>query len=126
MATQEIDKTIVYLTDNELEPRLAEACRRWLVRTGCGCPIVSVSKRPLDFGENVCVGPLPRSGMSIDVALHEGMKRVRTNWVMVAEHDCLYSEEHVRWIPPDEVYFYYNDNNWLPPYQNPPYPPSNR
>lgn len=117
-----MDKTIVYLTDNEFDPKLADVCMKWLVRNRCDCPIVSVSKRPIEFGENVCVGPLPRTGMSIDIALHEGMKRVRTKWVMVAEHDCLYSKEHVRWIPPDDVCFYYNDNNWLLQCENPTYP----
>lgn len=117
--TSEIDKTILYCTDHSLNPWLFETCQRLLVEHSCGCPIVSVSQKPMDFGENVCVGPIGRSGISLDIQLLEGLKRIRTKWVMVGEHDCVYSEEHVRWIPPDDKYFWYNDNQWLAQYSNP-------
>lgn len=117
-----IDKTIVYLTDSELREQVARVCRKALARNACGLPIVSVSQRPLDFGQNVCVGEIGRSGASIYTQLLAGLERVKSRWVMVAEHDCLYSEEHVLYVPPDPTRFWYNDNVWLLQYENPNHP----
>lgn len=114
-----MDKSIVYFTDNSMDERLADACRKWLVRTSCGLPIVSVSQKPLDLGENICVGEIGRNSKSMYYQLLEGLKRVKTKWVQVAEHDCIYSEEHTRWIPPDDRYFHYNNNVWMMQYHNP-------
>ena len=117
-----IDKTIVYLTDSELLEPLAGICRRTLTRNAREIPIVSVSQQPLDFGENICVGDIGRSGASIYTQLMAGLERVKTRWVMVAEHDCLYSEEHIQYVPVDSTQFWYNDNVWLLQYQNPNHP----
>ena len=117
-----MDKTIVYFTDNAMDERLADACRKWLVKTSCGLPIISVSQRPIDFGENICVGDMVRCPKSMYYQLLEGLKRVKTKWVQVAEHDCIYSEEHTRWIPPDDKFFYYNNNVWMMQYHDPKNP----
>jgi hypothetical protein len=117
-----IDKTIIYTTDHSLDPFLFGVCRRWLMKNSCGCPVISATMRPDDFGENVCVGVMPRSGISLDIQLLAAAKRVKTKWVMLAEHDCLYTEEHIRYIPPDDENFHYNDNAWLLQYDNPLYP----
>lgn len=116
------DKTILYLTDNSLEPFLAEKCRELLLVAADGLPIVSVSQEPLDFGRNVCVGNIGRSGLSIDTQLYAGLEVIGTKWVAMAEHDCIYSSEHFAWTPPDEEYFYYNDHNFLMQWKNPRYP----
>lgn len=116
------DTTVIYLTDGSVVPWLAERCRELLVRAAAGLPIVSVSQAPLDFGQNINVGPIGRSGLSMDRQMLAGLERARTRWVAVAEHDCVYSEEHFRWVPPDEEHFFYNDNCWLAQVDNPKYP----
>lgn len=108
-----MDKTILYLTDNSLDGELAEKCRKLLLKVSCGLPIVSVSQEPLDFGINICVGKIGRSGISMDTQILEGLKIITTKWVSVAEHDCVYSEEHFQFIPPDDKFFWYNDSVWL-------------
>jgi len=113
MAFENIDKTILYTTDSVLDPELAEFCRRLLLKMAGDMPIISVSQKPLDFGTNICVGDIGRSGCSLDKQLYAGSAAVKTKWVMLAEHDCVYSREHLMWIPPEDKYFYYNDNNWL-------------
>jgi hypothetical protein len=116
------DTTILYLTDSVLDPWLAERCRELLLKASCGLPIVSVSQKPLDFGENVCVGELGRSGLSMDKQTLTGLSRITTRFVAIAEHDCIYSPEHFKWTPPDEENFFYNDNVWLCQYRNPLHP----
>ncbi|MBU2051242.1 MAG: glycosyltransferase, partial [Gammaproteobacteria bacterium] len=44
-------KGIVYYTDNRLDPEIMAACQRQISKSGL--PIVSVSLKPIDFGENI-------------------------------------------------------------------------
>jgi len=118
-----VDKTIIYTTDHSIDATLRDVCRKWLVKNSCGCKIINSSMLPDDFGdENIVNGIMPRSGISLDVQLLAAAKKVKTKWVMLAEHDCLYCEEHVRYVPPDDINFYYNDNNWLLQYKNERHP----
>jgi len=116
------ETTILYLTDSALDPWLAGRCRELLLEASGALPIVSVSQEPLDFGLNICVGAIGRSGLSLERQLYEGLQRVETHWVAVAEHDCVYSREHFAWTPPDDEFFYYNDNAWLCQWHNPNHP----
>jgi hypothetical protein len=114
--------TIVYITDNDLDARLAEVCQQHLVRAADGKRIISVSQKPMDFGENICVGDIGRSSLSIDIQLKAGLDKVDTPYVAVAEHDCLYSTEHFNWIPPDKKFFYYNVRCWSLQYHSDGHP----
>lgn len=107
------DITILYLTDSVFDPWLAQRCRELLLVAADGLPIVSVSQAPLDFGENICVGNIGRSGLSLETQEREGLLRVKTRWVAIAEHDCIYSSEHFRWRPSDNERFWYNTNVWI-------------
>jgi len=106
-------KTIIYLTDNSLDGRIAALCRRKLLEVAEGRPIVSVSQRPVDLGRNVCLGEIGRSWLSLYRQLAAGCEAAETDWVMVAEHDCLYTPEHLAYQPADPGVFWYNDNRWL-------------
>lgn len=117
--------TIVYLTDNYLDERITEACKRHLLKAAEGKRIISVSQKPIDFGENICVGEIGRSSINIDKQLLEGLKQVKTRFVAIAEHDVIYSGEHFNWIPPDDIYFYYNVNCWLMQYSSNGHPEYN-
>lgn len=107
------EKTIIYLTDNSLDEALAAKVREILVREARGIPIVSVSQKPVDLGLNVCVGEIGRNWVSLYSQLIAGIDACDTPYVGVAEHDCLYSHEHLAWIPPRGDVFYYNSNCWL-------------
>jgi hypothetical protein len=116
--------TIIYLTDNALDERIAETCQEFLSMAAynAGCRIVSVSQRPIDFGDNVCVGEIGRSGLSIDKQIKAGLDATDTEFVAIAEHDCIYSAEHFAWTPPNRKLFWYNTNVWLLQYRNPEHP----
>lgn len=103
----------MYLTDNSLDPELAQLARRVLAREAGDLPIVSVSQLPLDFGRNVCIGEAPRCWLSLFRAVLAGAEAVTTDWVAIAEHDCLYNHEHLHYRPDDPSVFHYNDNMWL-------------
>ena len=108
-----MNTTIIHITDNSLAPEIAGLCQRVLLREARGIPIISVSQRPLDFGRNICVGEIGRNWISLYKQLLAGIEAAQTEWVVVAEHDCLYTHEHLSYQPDDASVFWYNHNCWL-------------
>src|SRR5512139_565464 len=106
-------KTILYLTDNMLEKEIADKCIEQLLKVKGDNPIVSVSQKPMDLGKNVCVGEIGRNWLNLYKQQLEGLIHVHTEFVAIAEHDCLYTEEHFAWEPPDNEHFWYNENCWF-------------
>lgn len=113
-----MDLTIIYLTHNELDPKIADLCIKYLIKAANGKPIISVSQVPMDLGKNVCVGKLGKSGLNIDIQMKAGLEAAETKFIAVAEHDCIYHPEHFDFVPPDDEHFYYNMNCWLLQYYN--------
>lgn len=103
------NKSILYLTDNSLDEKLAEFCRKKLKYD----KIISVSQRPIKFGKNVCVGEIGRSWMSLYKQILAGIEACETPYIGIAEHDCIYAPEHLNWLPLRDDTFYYNHNCWL-------------
>ena len=107
------DLTILYYTDNSLEEPLASLCREKLLEAADGKRIISVSQKPLNFGDNFVIGDIGRSHLSIFRQVLMGLEQVKTKYVAMAEHDCLYTKEHFNWTPPEDTKFYYNVNHWF-------------
>jgi hypothetical protein len=105
--------TILYYTDNTLEEPLAKKCREMLVKSAGDLPIVSVSQKPINLGKNIYVGEIGRSWVSLYKQLLAGLAEVKTKYVVMAEHDVLYTPEHLNWTPPSDDVFWYNHNCWL-------------
>lgn len=105
--------TILYLTDNSLEEELASKCRDILKREAGNISIVSVSQKPIDLGKNICVGEIGRSWMSLYTQLLAGLNEIKTENIVIAEHDCLYTHEHLNYTPTNPDIFWYNINHWL-------------
>ncbi len=110
-----MNNTILYLTDNSLDERIATTCRRILLREAQGQPIVCVSQKPVDWPEaqNVVVGEIGRNWISLYRQLLAGIDVAQTDWVVVAEHDVIYPACHLQYQPDDPSMFHYNLNVWL-------------
>jgi len=106
-------KEIIYLTDNSLDPTIAKLCRRLLLREAQGIPIISVSQEPLDFPNNICLGKIGKCWTSLYKQLYAGLDKATAPYISIAEHDCLYTHEHLEWTPPRDDTFFYNYNCWL-------------
>jgi hypothetical protein len=113
MAAAQMKNTILYLTDNSVPAEIGDLCKRILLREAGDIPIVSVSQKPIDFGINVCVGEIGRSWMSLYTQILAGLAVIKTDNVVIAEHDCLYLHEHLSYQPINQGAFYYNFNHWL-------------
>ena len=104
--------TVIYITNNVLDETIDKVCQKNILEATKGLRLISVSQEPMDFGENICVGKLPTSSLSLNIQMMEGLKRVKTDYVAIAEADCLYTPEHFQFEPPDDS-FWYNSNCWV-------------
>jgi len=105
--------TIVFYTDNSLPEKFFGFVKDRLVMAANGNPIISVSQKPIELGKNICVGELGRSHLSMYRQLLAGGEAATTDYIALAEHDCLYTPEHFEWVPPDNGKFFYNVNHWF-------------
>lgn len=106
-------RTIIYLTDNSLDPEIMALCQNSLVEAAGDIPIISVSQKPVKLGQNINMGNLGRCWLSLYKQLLMGARIAQTEWVVIAEHDCLYTPEHLNYTPESRDVFWYNDNRWL-------------
>lgn len=110
-----IDLTIVYYTSNYLDdkkPNFVWATRKQLLNSAGDIPIISVSHKPMDFGQNICVGDIGRSHLNIYKQILIGAKAAKTKYVALAEDDVLYSPEYFTTHTPSPDTFAYNVCKW--------------
>lgn len=105
------DLTIIYLTANEITTKFSENTRRVLIESIKGIPVISVSKKPLDFGQNIYFNT-PRSHINIYREALAGVKLAQTQYIAIAEDDVLYSPEHFKKRPRRADVFAYNIACW--------------
>lgn len=104
--------TILYLTHPGLDQKIHSLCHRYLYEAAGDLPVIEMWQNP----------EWELSGLSMYKQIQAGLEKVETKWVAIAEHDCIYSSEHFQFIPPDDEYFWYNQNSWLLQYHNPNHP----
>lgn len=106
---QENDLTILYYTANKISEKIQNINIRHLKKFGY--PIISVSQKPMDFGENICVGDIGQNIQNIYKQVLIGAKKAKTKYVALCEDDCFYVEDHFKFRP--QKPFGYNLNRWL-------------
>ena len=107
------DLTIIYYTANTIRDNTAAGVRDYLLKvTENKFPIISVSQKPINFGENICVGEIGKSKYNCYKQILIGVKEAKTKFVACAEDDTLYAKEHFEYRPPEGV-FSYENNMWL-------------
>ena len=87
-----------------------------LVKAANGRPIISVSHKPIKLGINICIGEQKPCWLLLYKQLFLGVKLAETKYVAMAEHDCMYTDEHFSFEPPKDDTFYYNENHYLVQY----------
>lgn len=107
-----MDKTILYLTHDGIDPTIRDTCLDYLYKAAGDMPVVEMWQDP----------SWEMSGLSMYKQIKSGLEQIDTKWVAIAEHDCIYASEHFQFTPPDDQYFWYNQNSWLLQYHNPNHP----
>lgn len=102
---------ILYYTDNQLQLKIAHRVQKQLKKASNGKRIVSVSLKPMDFGDNIHL-PLKRGWLTMAKQILAGLKQLTNEYVFFCEHDVLYHESHFNFTPPKNDVYYYNTNVW--------------
>ena len=106
------NKTILYYTANQENPEFEEKIQQNILENCNGLPIISVSQKPIMFGENICVGEVGRSYLNLYRQTLLGALAAKTEYLVFAESDFLYSKEYFSFTPQgDNMYRY--ENVWL-------------
>lgn len=107
------DLTILNYTSNAMPEKSHRNFQLELLKVIGDTPLISVSQKPMDFGQNICVGGLGKSYYNLYYQQLIGLREVKTKWVAFAEDDSLYTQEHFSYRPPDEETVSYNKNFWF-------------
>ena len=114
--------TVIYYTPNYKNEEFAQNIRQKLLETIGDTPLISVSQKPLKFGQNICVGDLGRSVQNVYRQILTGCKAAKTDYVGMAEDDTLYPKIHFdeHYLKPLDT-FSYNICRWtIPTWIKPP------
>lgn len=90
------DLTVIYYTANVISEHFAHNTQKQLLKAIGDLPLISVSKKPMDLGQNICVGETPRTHLNIYRQALIGAKKAETKYIALAEDDVLYSPEHFK------------------------------
>jgi hypothetical protein len=96
----EFNATGIYYTSNYLDthnPYFLDNTRKQLLKVIGDIPIIIVSQKPTIFGTNstnICLGDIGRSHLNLYRQILKGCKVAKTDWVIMLEDDCLYSDSH--------------------------------
>lgn len=105
------DLTIIYLTLNKVPKNFAQYQRRILKEAIGSYPLISVSREPIDFGENILDTDNP-GYINIYRQILKACKIAKTNYIAIAEDDVLYNKEHFSFFRPPLDTFGYNQSRW--------------
>lgn len=110
--TKELATVIYYTANTEREPFASNIRKRLLSVIG-DLPLISVSQKPLDFGDNICVGEVGVNEYNEWRQVKLGCEKATTPFVIVAEADDLYPPSYFDFVPErlDRIYRY--DNIWI-------------
>jgi hypothetical protein len=105
----QVSKGIIFYTDSRIGEPIKSIVQKHVHDSGL--PIVSVSLKPMYFGQNFVVRGergYPTMVNQIVVALESSTEK----YVFFCEHDVLYHRTHFDFTPPTDSLYYYNTNDW--------------
>ena len=105
-----MNTTIIYYTANMEDEKFEKKIRDNIKKQVGDMPIISVSRKPIDFGKNICVGETPVCYFNSFRQLLIGLQEAKTEFCIATESDCLYPPEYFTFTPPekDRAYRYTN------------------
>jgi hypothetical protein len=98
---------LVYYTDNRLDTKIAKVVQKQIDKSNY--PVVSVSLKPIDWGQNIVIHE-DRSILTMFKQILAGLEACTSDIVFFMEHDVLYHPSHFEFRPLRDDTFYYNQN----------------
>ena len=103
-----MDKTIIYYTANKENPIFEQKIIDDMLSKKGDRPLISVSQKPMNLGKNICVGERGHSYINEWRQILSGAKEAKTEYLVMAESDVLYSPEYFQFEPKGENIYRYN------------------
>lgn len=102
---------VLYYTENRLDDKIMDKCQRQLKRCIGEHRLVSVSLKPINFGENIVLSLVP-GYLTMFKQILAGLESLDCDYVFFAEHDVVYHPTHFLFVPKRDDVYYYNTNVW--------------
>ena len=109
MEELDVDKEIIYYTDNRLKDPVYHEVQKQLIKSKL--PIISASLKPINFGNNQVIDG-QRSYPTMVKQIISCLERSTAQYVFFCEHDVLYPISHFDFTPIRNDIFYYDENIW--------------
>ena len=106
-----LTKGMIYYTDNNCEEKILSIAQRNINNIKNGNRLISVSLKPISFGENIVLD-LERGYLTMFKQILAGLEAIDSDIVFFIEHDVIYHPCHFEFVPPEKDVFYYNLNTW--------------
>lgn len=106
-----LTKGVVYFTENQCPEPIFSIAQQQLRQSLNGHQLVSVSLKPMEFGDNIVLG-LQRGYLTMFKQILAGLAHLDSDIAFLCEHDCLYPPEHFQFVPPRKDHYYYNEAIW--------------
>ena len=103
------DLTVIYLTASLIPESFAQYQRHILLEAIENSPLISVSRKPLNFGINI-LDDDEKGVNNIYRQMLRAAKVAKTPYMAIAEDDTLYPKEHFTSYRPERDTFAYNFN----------------
>jgi hypothetical protein len=108
-----MSNTVIYYTSNRERPEFEKKIQEDLLSKIGDLPLISVSQKPIDLGKNICVGDVGTSGFNVCRQIQIACEEAKTDFVVTAEADCLYSPDYFYFDPPKLDACYRNTNIYV-------------
>ncbi len=102
--------TIVYYTSNREDETFEKKIKDKLLSVCGNIPIISVSQKPIDLGQNICVGDVGTSDHNLFRQILIGCQAVKTPYIISCEADCLYPPDYFQFVPGDFYCYRFKPN----------------
>jgi len=111
LSEKKLSKGLVYYTNNKCDEKILSAVQENIKKASNGLKIVSVSLKPIDFGENYVLN-LESGYLTMFKQILTGLESLDTDIAFLVECDVLYHPCHFEFVPLDRTKIYYNTNIW--------------
>lgn len=104
--------TVIFLTSNTVPEYWAEYHKNILLEAIEGYPLITISRKQLDFGDVNILDTGARTATNYYVQLLQAAKMATTPYIGIAEDDTLYHKDHFRCFRPQMDVFSYDMHIW--------------
>lgn len=108
-----MEYTIIYYSSNREKPEFEKKIQENILKNSNGLSIISVTQKPMIFGENICVGEHYNCYYNEFRQIQIALQRAKTPYVLVTESDFLYPSDYFSFEPKEIGKCYRYDDVWV-------------